>query len=96
MTLELDGTEIRSIAEFHSKFQECAAVPEFYGHNLDALWDTLTGLLNSPLKIVWKNSSISKEHFETGFLKIVEILSEAAEHNMINKVHPSFEYNLVG
>ena len=38
----LDGKEIRSTAAMHRAFAEALEFPEWYGNNLDALYDMLT------------------------------------------------------
>lgn len=29
-------------------------MPEYYGNNLDALWDCMTGWIEEPIRIKWK------------------------------------------
>ena len=38
----LDGLELRSMDEVHDRFARALALPEYYGRNLDALFDCLT------------------------------------------------------
>ena len=38
----LDGLELRSLEEVHDRFAQALALPEWYGRNLDALFDCLT------------------------------------------------------
>ena len=40
----LDGLELRSLEEVHDRFAQALALPEWYGRNLDALFDCLTDL----------------------------------------------------
>ena len=62
-------------------------LPDFYGCNLDALWDAVTGIMYVPanIKIIYKpKSSVSKE-LENEIEKIVEIFKEAQEeYHQIN------------
>ena len=37
----LDGLELRSLEEVHDRFAQALALPEWYGRNLDALYDLL-------------------------------------------------------
>lgn len=38
----LDGLEIRSVEEVHDRFAQALDLPDYYGRNLDALYDCLT------------------------------------------------------
>ena len=38
----LDGLEIQSVEEVHDRFARALELPEWYGRNLDALFDCLT------------------------------------------------------
>ena len=38
----LDGLEIRSVEEVHDRFAQALDLPDYYGRNLDALFDCLT------------------------------------------------------
>ena len=38
----LDGLELRSLEEVHDRFAQALALPEWYGRNLDALYDLLS------------------------------------------------------
>lgn len=38
----LDGLELTSLEEVHDRFAQALALPEWYGRNLDALFDCLT------------------------------------------------------
>ncbi len=40
----LDGLEIREPADVHALFAQALALPDWYGRNLDALFDCLTDL----------------------------------------------------
>lgn len=58
----LKGAEIRTKEDFHKKIKELLDFPDYYGENLDALWDCLTGYIDreSPLILFWDNFEISK------------------------------------
>ncbi len=43
MRVEIDLTEVRSKEAFHDAIQENLDCPSYYGRNLDALYDVLTG-----------------------------------------------------
>lgn len=49
VSLELKG--IDNAAAFHELLQKQLDLPEWYGHNLDALWDVLEGWIELPLAV---------------------------------------------
>lgn len=58
----LDFSDVRSLQELHQYFQNVFALPEYYGHNMDALWDCLSCCYDENTTIVLKNiSAIPKE-----------------------------------
>ena len=55
-------------------------LPNWYGKNLDALWDVLTGMVERPLKITWINSEESKKRLPR-YEKIISLLQEVEEED---------------
>ena len=51
MQLIIDGSKIVSEEDLHKTIAEGLNLPSWYGMNLDALWDVLTGIVGRPLKI---------------------------------------------
>lgn len=47
MQITIDLTDIRDKESFHDKMQEALDCPTYYGRNLDALYDVLTGCCES-------------------------------------------------
>lgn len=41
----LDFSDFQYLGEVHKIIQEKLELPEWYGENLDALWDALTGIM---------------------------------------------------
>jgi ribonuclease inhibitor len=92
IVFEIDGKAIRMSKDFHDQFRRCPTVPSFYGGNLDALWDTLTGLVELPLKLIWRDASASREALGHEFDRIVRVLEEAARET--STYRGSFEVEL--
>lgn len=67
MIIELDGEKISTEAEFHNHLAKLLNIENFYGYNLDALWDLLGTSVERPIKIIWKNSQISKQNMQKSF-----------------------------
>ena len=53
--IHLDGRAWQSADDFYVAYLKAVGAPEWHGHNLDALWDSLTGgdinQRNPPLRI---------------------------------------------
>ena len=51
----LDFNGIKSLWTLHEYFKEVFNLPDYYGHNMDALWDCLDCSFEFPTTIVLKN-----------------------------------------
>jgi ribonuclease inhibitor len=81
---EIDGAKVLSEADFHRELVRAlnfAKNAPYYGRNLDALWDIMTGGLERPVHIVWRNSNISKAAMPEKFQQIVGMLKRVEEHD---------------
>ena len=73
----IDFTDCETWHDMHSQIKTVLELPDFYGKNLDALWDSLTGLMYVPANITIKKGG-AKE-LEAEINKIIEIFEEAKE-----------------
>jgi ribonuclease inhibitor len=94
MIIELDGSTIKSEIEFHKKLASTLKVSEFYGNNLNALWDLLSANIERPLELVWKNSNDSKNSMGDTFGKIVNILDRVKAQDESFGWDEKFTYTL--
>jgi ribonuclease inhibitor len=85
----LDGDKINNIEDFHNQISISLEFPDFYGKNLDALWDCLTGFIDTDFKLVWKNHTKSKVVLGGRFEKIISLLDD------LKKCEKNFSYELV-
>ncbi len=76
--LLIDGKKVSSEADFHQLVAETFCLPPWYGRNLDAFRDALTGLIEWPVEIIWVASDVSKEKLSC-FNEIVSIIQEAQD-----------------
>ncbi len=77
MEVVLDGKQIRNQHEFHQVLREKLGLPDYYGDNLDALWDCLTGWVETPLTIVWKDFHVSQKYLGEYASKAADLLKRA-------------------
>jgi ribonuclease inhibitor len=54
--------DFHTMQEFHKYIKRKLGLPEYYGENLNALWDCLTGFIQLSLLLVWENFDMSKGH----------------------------------
>ena len=74
--LLLDGLSVRSNDAFDDAITEWSDFG-WYGRNLDALWDVLTGIVDPPIEIHWSNAQLSKDAMGASFDQIVSVMREA-------------------
>ncbi|MFJ5115746.1 barstar family protein [Streptomyces sp. NPDC088551] len=60
MVLEIDGTKIRTISDFHAAMASMLDLGSYYRPNLAALWDILSTDVERPVQVIWRNSNASR------------------------------------
>lgn len=75
-TIYIDFTDLGDYDDFYAQLKEKLRLPEFFGDNLDALYDAITGFLELPLHIEFVNMSV--EQLET-FEDLLVTLEDADE-----------------
>ena len=74
-TIDLKG--VKTIWALHEAIKKGLMLPDYYGMNMDALWDCLTGDIEVPSEIHIKSiKSLPKELNETG-ATLVQLLYDA-------------------
>ncbi|MCF0120810.1 MAG: barstar family protein [Oscillospiraceae bacterium] len=84
----LDGSELESMEEIHLLFKEKLELPEYYGFNLDALYDVLTEQTEDVMIIVRSRTQLSRT-LGRRYARLMRMLHEAAEEN--GHITPVFE-----
>lgn len=59
-TIILDSSKFTSIDELHAELKLKFNFPDYYGNNLDALWDCLTTDIELPITVCLSNFEKSK------------------------------------
>lgn len=75
----IDGKDITSTEALHRILKDKLDFPDYYGENLNALWDCLTGWIELPLTLVWKNFEISQKELGSDADDVLELFQEAQE-----------------
>lgn len=82
-TVVIDFSKCKYPLDLHNEIKEKLEMPEWYGNNSDALWDMLTGFIETPISItvIFKPETKSAENLKESVLKIIEAFKEAAEED---------------
>lgn len=78
----IDGTRIRTKAEFMAEVAAALSFPDWFGHNLDALYDSLRDLSWLPAGehvLVWSAPEVLAAADPEAHLAIREVLLDATE-----------------
>ncbi len=96
MEIKLNGKIILTEYDFHNQIAKLLKLEEYYGNNLDALWDVLTTDVERPINLVWYDSAISRKNLgrET-FQKIVKILQDVQMSDKEMGWEQRFEFELL-
>ena len=54
-TITINCSKIKNEKDFHEAFGKLEITPDYYGHNLNALWDVLTTDIEGPVEFVFEN-----------------------------------------
>ena len=80
MELIIDGAVLTRPEAVHDLFVRSLALPEWYGRNLDALYDVLTEL-GTPLELFVRNRKDLEAHLGTYAEDLLNTLAEAEAEN---------------
>ena len=86
----IEGALIDSKEELHKIFKEALNLPEHYGKNLDALWDMVTGEIDLPIRIIWRDFNITEENIGAYAMKTLQVIKRASE-TLENKIFYTIE-----
>lgn len=78
-TIYIDFTEIGDYEDFYTQLKEKAKLPEYFGDNLDALSDVITGDLEMPLHLEFVNMSVDQLELFEDLLTILEDIEDENE-----------------
>jgi ribonuclease inhibitor len=76
----LDGKIMTSVEITHDYIKNNLDFPNYYGSNLDALWDVLTSI-SKPLKVILINKSALENNLGDYEERLLEVFLEAESEN---------------
>lgn len=80
LVLNLDGTVLKSKEELHNTIAWQLSLPDYYGHNLDALWDVLS-TWSKPLQIEVSNIVLLQKHLGEYEEALLQVLNDVVAEN---------------
>ncbi|MFJ2488455.1 barstar family protein [Pseudomonas sp. NPDC087639] len=92
--IEIDGLTISSEQAFHRRIASAFSVTQYYGHNLNALWDLLSTDVERPIELIWTNSKHSEERMGDSYRKILIILDRVKNQDESFGLDEKFSYQL--
>jgi ribonuclease inhibitor len=81
----LDLKNVSTERELQILLKKDLDFPEYYGENWDAFWDTITGIVELPEKVIFKNWSIFEERAPNEAKDLKRILQD------FNKEYPMIQ-----
>lgn len=72
----LEGRAIGSLDDLYDELGRRLSLPEYFGRNLDALWDFLATDVEGPLEIVWRDVRLSQKAMGADFDRITSLLRD--------------------
>ena len=79
MEVYIDFLEIGDYEEFYAQLKEKLTLPDYFGDNLDALYDVITGELEMPLHIEFVNMSVEQLEIFEDLLTTLEDAEDEVE-----------------
>lgn len=79
--ISLDFVEVKTYWELHELFKTTFQLPNYYGRNLDALWDCLYCCYDSNTTILLKNCSAVPEDLQSEVELVKELFRELQEED---------------
>lgn len=78
-TVYIDFTDIGDYEDFYTQLKEKIQLPEHFGDNLDAFFDTITGDLEMPLHLEFVNMTVDQLEIFEDLLTTLEDAEEEVE-----------------
>lgn len=75
-TITLDFSGIKSYWELHEYLKEVFQLPDYYGHNMDALWDCLRCSFEEDTTIILKNLYSIPKDMHPEILTMIELFND--------------------
>ena len=72
----LDFSEVKTLLELHQYLKEVFSLPDYYGNNLDALWDCLSCCYDQSTTIELRNLDALSKRLKTSSQIMLEVFQD--------------------
>lgn len=83
LEVHIDGSKMGSVEAFHDEVAKKLDFPDYYGKNMDALWDCLTGWIDYDMRLVWDNHKNAQANMGAKFRVAVELFEDLAREKQV-------------
>ena len=80
----LDFSEIKTVLELHQYLREVFSLPDYYGNNMDALWDCLSCCYNESTTIELRNLNELRKRLEQTTKTMLEVFQNLHDEDGVN------------
>ena len=78
---KIDFSAVKYYLDMHKVIQDALDFPDYYGCNLDALWDCLTDMIGDPIHIEIIGLEVIERKFGDYASKLIEIFTELKHYD---------------
>ena len=78
-TVVVDFTGAKYYYDLHQRLKDSLELPEFYGRNFDALWDCLTGMIETPIAVTLKGLNTLPKDLDYAKKIVLKVFMRAQE-----------------
>ena len=76
----IDFTGVKTVWYFYEAIEKGLKLPEWFGKNLDALWDMLTGFIDCPTVIYFKGVNSLPEALDKKMESVLRVFTKAVNY----------------
>ncbi|MCB0340853.1 MAG: barstar family protein [Bdellovibrionales bacterium] len=76
-SITIDCSKVKNENDFHEVFATLDITPNYYGKNLNALWDVLTTDIEGPVMFMFENHKEFELANTSDYEKIISLFKEA-------------------
>jgi ribonuclease inhibitor len=76
-SITIDCSKIKSEKDFHEAFGSLEVTPDYYGNNLNALWDVLSTDIEGPVEFVFQNHKDFELANKDVYKKVMGVFNDA-------------------
>ena len=85
-TFEIDFSKCKDYEELYDTIYKALEVPDWCGHNLDALWDVLTGFMAYPAVVTLKGIDSLNSELKAEVEEMIPVFKDAKEYEIEYKI----------